>query len=95
MKSFKKCEAWSKEQLRQALEESIHIQALKDNPNPMLGISPLFREGILHDIHIVPFMYFDLPTHDVDQLDLTISPHGCYYIKFAPLHPSDDPQIII
>ena len=34
-------------------------------------------------------MYFDLPSHDVDQLDLPISPHGHYYINFAPLHPSE------
>lgn len=39
-------------------------------------------------------MYYDLPTHDSDQIDLPISPHGKFYIKFAPLHPNDDPQII-
>ena len=61
----------------------------------MLGISPLFRQGIICDIHSVPFMYYDLPTQDVDQLDLPISPHGRYYIKFASLNPTDDPQTII
>lgn len=55
----KKSECWLKEQFQQALEESIQIQTLKENPNPMMGIYPLFREGILHDIHFVPFMYFD------------------------------------
>ena len=44
------------------MEESIQIQALKDNPNLVLGISLLFQEGIIHDLHIVPFMYFDLAT---------------------------------
>ena len=35
---------WSQEEINQALEENIRIQALKDNPNTMLGLSPLFRE---------------------------------------------------
>lgn len=44
---------------------------------------------------ISPFMYYDLPTQDVDQLDLPISPHGHFYIKKALLYSNDDPQIII
>ena len=43
----------------------------------------------------MPFMYFDLPTQDVDQLDLPISPYGRFSIKLAALHPNDDPQTII
>lgn len=86
---------WSQEAFNQALEESIHIQALKDNPNMMLGICSLFREGIIHDLDILPFMYYDIPNNDSDQLDLPLSPYSKYYTKFAPLHPDDDLQLII
>ena len=61
----------------------------------MLGLSPLFHERIIHDLDIVPFMYYDLPTQDADQLDLPISPYRRYYIKFSPLHPEDGPQRIV
>lgn len=61
----------------------------------MLGTSPLFREGIIHDLGIVSFMYYDLPIQDADQIDLPISPFVRYYIKYAPLHPNDDHQIVI
>lgn len=61
----------------------------------MLGITPLFRDEIICDIHFFPFMHYDLRTQDVDQLDLPISPHRHYYIKFTPLYPTDDPQTII
>lgn len=44
MKLSKKFEGRSKEELQQALDENICIQAIKDNPNPMMGISSLFRE---------------------------------------------------
>lgn len=40
-------------------------------------------------------MYYDQPTQDSDQIDLTISPYGKFYITFAPLHPEDDPQVIV
>ena len=86
---------WSQDELNQALEESFQIQALKDNPNPMLGLSPLRCEGIIHDLDIVPFMYYDIPTIDSDQLNLPLSPYSKYYTKFAPLHPNDVPQLII
>lgn len=81
--------------MHQALEESIQIQALKDNRNLMLDIYPFFREGILHDINYVPFMSFPILENDLDQLGLPISPHGGFYVKFTPLHPSDDLHIII
>lgn len=42
MNSLKKFEGWSKEQLKKALEENIQIQALKDNLNSIMCISPLF-----------------------------------------------------
>lgn len=61
-RTFRKFEGWSKEKIDQVLEESIRIQSLKYNLNPLLGISPLFQEGIIHDLDIVPFMYFKLPT---------------------------------
>lgn len=93
--TFRKSEGWSQAQIDQELEESIQIQALKDNLNPMLGISPVFREVIIHDQYIMPFMYIDLPMQDLDQIDLLISPFGKYYIKISPLHPNDDPQTII
>lgn len=44
---------------------------------------------------LFPFMYLYHPAQYANQLDLPISPHGRYYIKVAPLHPTDDPQIII
>lgn len=86
---------WSQDELNQALEESIQIQALKYNPNPMLGISPLYRQRIIHDLDIVLFMYYDIPNNDLDQLDLPISPYSKYYTKFAPLHLNDDPHFLI
>lgn len=55
---------WSQEETNQALQESARTQALKDNPNLMLGLSPLYREGIIHDLDIVPLMYYDIPTTD-------------------------------
>ena len=64
---------WSKEEINQALEEGIWIQNLKDNPNMMLGLSPLCCEGIIHDLDIVPIMYYDLPNNDSDQIDLPLS----------------------
>lgn len=67
---------------------------MKDNPNLMLGLSPLYKDGIIHEKDIVPFMYYDLPTQDSEQLDLPIPLYGKLYIKFAPLHPEDDPQVI-
>ena len=82
----KKSKGWSQAQITQALEERILIQALKDNPNMMLGLSPLCRDRIIHDLDIVPFMYYNLPTHDLDQLDLSISPYDKFYINFGPLH---------
>lgn len=91
MKAFGKSEGYSLEYIKQALEEIIWIQMLKDNPNLMLGISPLFREGVIHNIHFVPFMNYDLPTQDVEQLDLPIYPHGHFCIRYAPLHPTNDP----
>lgn len=57
----KQQEGWSLAQIDQALEERIRIQALKDNPSPMLGLSILCCKGIIHDLEIVPFMYYDLP----------------------------------
>lgn len=77
------------------MKERIKIQTLKDNTNTMLDISLLFQEGILHDIHCVPSCTSIFQQNDENQLDLPISPHGCFYIKFAPLHPLDDPQTII
>lgn len=94
MNSFKKSEGCSKELFEQELQKIVRIQALKDNPNLMMGISRLFRKVILHDIIFMPFMYFDLPINDANQFELPISPHGCYYINFSPLH-LDDPQTII
>ncbi|CAH1421095.1 unnamed protein product [Lactuca virosa] len=38
MNSFRNFEGQSQEQIDQDLEESLQIQALKDNPNPMLEI---------------------------------------------------------
>lgn len=61
----------------------------------MLGPSPLYREGIVHDLDIVPFMYYDTPHNDSDQINLPLSPYSRYYTKFAPLHLEDDPQLII
>ena len=40
-------------------------------------------------------MHYDLPTQDAGKIDLSISPHWYLYTKYAPLHPNDDPQIII
>lgn len=42
MRKFRMYEGWSQEQIDQALEESIRIQALKYNSNMMMGISSLF-----------------------------------------------------
>ena len=61
----------------------------------MRGISPLCREGILHDSDIVYFMYYDILTTDSEQLDLPLSPYSKFYINFPPLHPNDDPEMII
>ena len=61
----------------------------------MRGISPICHEGILCDSDIVPFMYYDILTNDSEQLDLPLSPYNKFYIKFAPLHPNDDPEMII
>ena len=61
----------------------------------MIWISPLCREGILKDVDIVPFMYYDIPNNDLEQLDLPFSPFSKFYTKFAPLYPEDDPQMII
>ena len=61
----------------------------------MLGLSPLFWEGIIHDLDKVPFMYYEIPSNDSEQLDLPLSSYIKYYTKFAPLHPEDDPQLII
>lgn len=57
---------WSKEEINQALEESIRIQAFKENSNMMLGLSPLCHDGIIHDLDIVLFMYSGLPNQDLD-----------------------------
>lgn len=51
---------WSQAEIDQALEESIRIQPLKDKPNMMLMLSPLFHEGIIHELDMIPFMYYDL-----------------------------------
>lgn len=40
-------------------------------------------------------MYYDLPAQDADQIDRQISSYGKLYIKFAPLHPNDDTQLIV
>ena len=61
----------------------------------MLSLSPLCREGIIHDLDIVPFMYYDIPTNDSEQLDLPLSPYNKFYIKFSPLHPNDAPELIV
>lgn len=53
----KKYEGWSQAQIDQPLKHIIQIQALKDNPTPMLELSPLCHEGIIHDMDTVPFMY--------------------------------------
>lgn len=42
VRTFKKSEGWSQERINEALEESIRIQALKNNLNLILGVSPLF-----------------------------------------------------
>lgn len=95
MKSSRNTKGKSNEQIQQSLEESIRIQALKYNPNPMLGTSPLSQEGIIHDINFLPFIYFDIPTQDANQLRFPIVSYGCYYIKSTPLDPTDDPETII
>lgn len=61
----------------------------------MLGLSPLYREGIIHDLDIVLFMYYDIPNNDSDQLDMPLSPDNKYYTKFTPLHPEDNLKLII
>ena len=63
----------------------------------MLGLSHRYREGIIHDMDIVPFMYYDIPNNNSDQIDLplSLSLYSKYYTKFALLHPEDDPQLII
>lgn len=40
-------------------------------------------------------MYYDLKNQDSNQIDFPISPYDKFYIKLAPLHPEDDPQMII
>lgn len=82
---------WSQEEINKALEDNIWIQALMDNPDPMRGISPLYHEGILRKHEIIPFMYYDVPTNDSEQLHLPLSRYNKYYITFAPLHPNDNP----
>ena len=86
---------WSQEEINKALEDSFRIQALKDNPNPMHDISPLFREGILKDVDLVPFMYYDIPSDDFEQLDLPLSPFSKFYIMFTHLHPNDNLKVTI
>lgn len=61
----------------------------------MLGISPLFRDGIIHNLDIVPVMYYDIPPNDAEQLDLPFSPYRKFYIKWTPLHPKDSQDLII
>lgn len=52
VKTSKKSNGWSQEQIDKHLEESIRIQSLKDNLNLMLGISVLFQEGVIYDISV-------------------------------------------
>lgn len=42
----------------------------------MLGLSALFHEGIIHDLDILPFIYYDLPNNELDQIDLSLSPYN-------------------
>ena len=87
---------WFQVEILRTLEESIRIQSFKDdNTHPMLGISPLYREGIQKDVDIVSFMYYNIPNTDSEQLNLPLSPFSKFYTKFAPLHPEDGPQMII
>ena len=54
---LKQKQGWSQEEINKALEDNIRIQDLMENPDPMCGISPLCREGILCDHEIVPCLF--------------------------------------
>ena len=71
---LKQKHGWSQDEINQALEDSIWIQALKHNPDLMRGISPICHEGFLKAQEIVSCLYYNLPSHDSDQLDLPLSP---------------------
>lgn len=85
MKLFRKSEGCSKERIQQALEENIQIEALIDNSNLMMGISPLFQHGIIHDIDLCPscILIFELKmlinwTCQFVHVDATISSSHLY-----------------
>lgn len=40
-------------------------------------------------------MSYDLPASDADQPNLPRSVYATFYVKFAPLHPNDDQEILI
>ena len=61
----------------------------------MLGISPLYPDGILHEHHIVTCMSYDLPISDDDQLDLPRSLYARFYVKLYLLYPNEDMEIMI
>lgn len=81
--------------INQAIEERLQIQTIKDNLNPFTGISPYYPQGMIYDYHFVPPSNLRSSFKRFEQIDLPISPHGRFYIKFAPVHPSDDKQILV
>lgn len=89
MKPFDKNNDWSREQMNQAIQESLLFQAMKDVSNQLKVISSYFPKGQIYELHFVPYVSYALTSYDKDQPDLPLSPHGIMYKKFPIIHPSD------
>ena len=47
---------------------------------------------MIYDDHFFPYKRYALPSNTFEKLDLLISHHSQFYVKFSPLRPTDDKE---
>lgn len=50
---------------------------------------------MIYNDKFVPHQIYSLPSNDFEKIHLPISPHGRLYVKFDPLHPSNDKDTLV
>lgn len=60
MKTLEQIVRWSHEKINQVIQETLFLQSMKLNMNPLKGISSYFSKGILYDFHYVLLVSYAL-----------------------------------
>ncbi|CAH1413228.1 unnamed protein product [Lactuca virosa] len=66
---------FSQAQIDQAIQETLIVEQIEENPNPLLGISYWYMKGRLFDYHFATYNTFNIPSPNLEELYLPLSQH--------------------